>query len=675
MRAGIFLPPARPVPEFARASTERETMSEQKLSFQAEVSRLLEIVANSLYANKEIFLRELISNASDACDRLRYEALTQPELTAADPEYKITLSCDKKAKRVTVADNGIGMNRDELIENLGTIARSGTANFVRELEEKPEGVNLIGQFGVGFYSAFMVADKVEVASRKAGEEQGWSWVSDGHGEFTVSETEDAPARGTRVVLKLKKGQEEFLDPLRIERIVRTYSDHIAIPVVLIKDAKAGGAEAGRTEDEGEQTLNAASALWTRPKSEISEEQYKEFYHHVAHAFDEPWLRLHFKVEGVIEYSGLLYLPSTKPFDLFQPERKHGVKLYVRRVFITDDCEGLVPPYLRFLRGVIDSEDLPLNISRETLQTNPVLVKIRRAVIKRVLNELKKRAGKKPEEYATFWDNFGPVLKEGLYEDESQRETLIELARFASTRDGGTVGLADYVARMPEGQDAIYYISGQDVETLRKSPQIEGFAAKGVEVLLMSDPVDEFWLPVVREYQGKAFKSVTRGGAELDKIADAAKDGDAVAEDADADADTAGTDALIAFVKLALKDEVKDVRASERLTDSPVCLVADEGDMDMHLERLLKQHNQIDQASRRILEINPKHVLIRCLVAELGTRGAGAPDGADGEAAPLEEAARLLLDQARILEGEPLPDPSAFARRLSRLVARGFGPDS
>jgi len=636
-------------------------MSEQKLSFQAEVSRLLEIVANSLYANKEIFLRELISNASDACDRLRYEALTQPELTAADPEYKITLSCDKKAKQVTVADNGIGMNRDELIENLGTIARSGTANFVRELEEKPEGVNLIGQFGVGFYSAFMVADKVEVASRKAGEEQGWSWVSDGHGEFTVSETEDAPARGTRVVLKLKKGQEEFLDPLRIERIVRTYSDHIAIPVVLIKDAKAGGAEAGRTEDEGEQTLNAASALWTRPKSEISEEQYKEFYHHVAHAFDEPWLRLHFKVEGVIEYSGLLYLPSTKPFDLFQPERKHGVKLYVRRVFITDDCEGLVPPYLRFLRGVIDSEDLPLNISRETLQTNPVLVKIRRAVIKRVLNELKKRAGKKPEEYATFWDNFGPVLKEGLYEDESQRETLIELARFASTRDGGTVGLADYVARMPEGQDAIYYISGQDVETLRKSPQIEGFAAKGVEVLLMSDPVDEFWLPVVREYQGKAFKSVTRGGAELDKIADAAKDGDAVAEDADADADTAGTDALIAFVKLALKDEVKDVRASERLTDSPVCLVADEGDLDMHLERLLRQHKRIAEGASRILEINPKHPLIRVLAKLVGKKGA---------ADDLADAAHLLLDQARILEGEQPPDAAAFAQRLAGFMQKG-----
>ncbi len=660
-------------------------MSEQKLSFQAEVSRLLDIVAHSLYSNKEIFLRELISNASDACDRLRYAALTQPELTEADADYKITLASDAEAGTLTVADNGIGMNRDEMIENLGTIARSGTAAFVRDLEEKPEGVNLIGQFGVGFYSAFMVADTVEVLSRRAGESQGWRWVSDGRGDFTVAEVPDgdgagdgdkgsAPARGTRVVLKLKKGQEEFLDPARLERIVRTYSDHIAVPVTL-----ATGAEAGDAEEGGERVLNAASALWTRPKSEISEEQYKEFYHHVAHAFDEPWLRLHFKAEGVIEYSGLIYLPSAKPFDLFQPERKHGVKLYVRRIFITDDCEGLVPPYLRFLRGVIDSEDLPLNISREVLQTNPVLAKIRAAVAKRVLSEIKKQAEKNPEDYAAFWDNFGPVLKEGLYEDEGQRETLIELARFASTRasggDGGAVGLADYVARMPEGQEAIYYISGEDAATLRKSPQIEGFAAKGVEVLLMSDPVDEFWLPVVREYQGKAFKSVTRGGVDLDKIADAAKDGEEAAAENEGKAGP-GTDALIAFVKLALKDEVKDVRASERLTDSPVCLVADEGDMDMHLERLLKQHNQIDQASTRILEINPKHALIQRLAAELETQGAVAADAAEGDAPPpLEEAARLLLDQARILEGEPLPGPSAFAGRLSRLVARGFGLNS
>ena len=635
-----------------------ENMSEQKLSFQAEVSQLLDIVANSLYSNKEIFLRELISNASDACDRLRYAALTQPDLTGDDAEYKIALACDAKTRRVIVSDNGIGMNREELVENLGTIAHSGTAAFVHQLEDKPEGVNLIGRFGVGFYSAFMVAETVEVLSRKAGEAEGWRWASDGHGEFTISESEDAPARGTRITLELKKGQEEFLDPLRLERIVRTYSDHIAVPVVLAKDGV-------------EETLNAASALWTRPKSEISDEQYKEFYHHVAHAFDEPWLRLHFKAEGVIEYTGLLYVPSTKPFDLFQPERKHGVKLYVKRVFITDDCEGLVPPYLRFLRGIVDSEDLPLNINRETLQSNPVLAKIGNAVTKRTLNELKKKAKKAPEEYATFWSNFGGVLKEGLYEDEGRRETLFELVRFPSTRGGDGTSLADYLGRMPEGQDAIYYISGEDTESLRESPQLEGFAAKGVEVLFMTDPVDEFWLPAIAEYQGKPFKSVTRGGADLAKIADRAE-APAEADQADQAEAAPGIDTLVAFVKLALKDQVKDVRASERLTDSPVCLVADEGDMDMHLERLLKQHRQIDQTSRRILEINPRHSLIRRLSNELETKGtAGGETGTDGPGAPLEEAARLLLDQARILEGEPLPDPGAFARRLAMLVERGF----
>ena len=452
-------------------------MSEERLSFQAEVSRLLDIVANSLYSNKEIFLRELVSNASDACDRLRYAALTQPDLVADDPDYKITLAHDRKARTLTITDNGVGMNRDDLVENLGTIARSGTAAFMRQLEEKPDGVNLIGQFGVGFYSAFMVSDRVEVASRKAGETQGWSWVSDGQGEFTVAETEDAPARGVRITLKLKKGEDEYLDPARLRQIIKTYSDHIAIPVVI-------------DEDGTEETLNTASALWMRPKSEITDEQYKEFYHHVGHGFDDPWLRLHFKAEGVIEYAGLLFIPSAKPFDLFHPERRHGVKLYVKRVFITDDCEDLVPPYLRFLRGVVDSEDLPLNISREMLQNNPVLTKSRRAVVKRVLGELRKKADKAPEDYATFWSNFGPVLKEGLYEDNDQREALLELVRCSSTHGDAPTSLADYVARMAEGQDAIYYISGAEEAALRRSPQIEGFAAKGVEVLLLDDPVDE-----------------------------------------------------------------------------------------------------------------------------------------------------------------------------------------
>jgi molecular chaperone HtpG len=629
-------------------------MSEEKLSFQAEVARLLDIVANSLYSNKEIFLRELISNASDACDRLRYAALTEPELAAQDPEFRIRLSTDAKAHTLSVEDNGIGMSRDDLVENLGTIARSGTAAFVQQLEDKPEGVNLIGRFGVGFYSAFMVADRVEVTSRKAGEEAGWRWASDGRGEFTVGEADDAPARGTRIVLHLGKDGREYLDPMRLRQIVATYSDHIAIPVVL-------------GEGEGEETLNAASALWMRPKAEISDEQYREFYHHVAHAFDEPWLRVHFKAEGKIEYAGLLFVPSMAPLDLFHPERRHGVKLYVKRVLITDDCAELVPPYLRFLRGVVDSEDLPLNISREMLQANPVLTKIRAAVTKRVLDALNKKAKDGADDYTAFWGNFGPVLKEGLYEDEGQRKTLLGLARFASTRGEGLTSLADYVARMPEGQEAIYYIGGEDLGALRRSPQIEGFAAKGAEVLFMTDPVDEFWIPAVMDYEGKPFRSVTRGGADLDAIKTDKAEQEATADAPEQEGDV---DALVAFVKLALKDEVKDVRASQRLTDSPVCLVADEGDIDMHLERMLKQHKQLDHVSKRILEINPKHSLIRCLAARLGAEGGKALSGPDGRT-PLEEAAWLLFDQARILEGEPLPDPGAFARRLSALVERGL----
>ena len=625
-------------------------MAQEEMQFQAEVSRLLDIVAHSLYSEKEIFLRELISNASDACDRLRYAALTQPELVKEDSSFAVRLKADPTGKTLTILDNGIGMNREDLIENLGTIARSGTAAFVQQLESKQDGANLIGQFGVGFYSAYMVADKVEVSTRKAGECEGWSWSSDGQGAFTIAEDPEAPARGTRITLHLRKGEEEFLDAMRLRQIVSTYSDHIAIPVVL----------ESRKEDEPDETLNAASALWTRPKNEITEEQYKEFYHHVGHTFDDPWLRLHFKAEGMLEYTGLLFVPSSKPFDLFHPDRKTGIRLYVKRVFITDDCSELVPSYLRFLRGIVDTEDLPLNISRELLQNNPRLAKIRTALCKRVLGELKKKAEKAPEEYATFWETFGAVLKEGLYEDQAQRETLLELARFRSTQGEGLVSLADYLGRMKPGQEVIYTITGDDPEALARSPQLEGFAAKGVEVLLLSDPVDDFWLTSVPDYQGKAFKSVTRGGADLDKIAK--PEGETEDEESESDAPSPSLDALIAFVKLTLKDAVKDVRSSTRLTSSPVCLVADEGDLDMHLERLLKQQRQLDHSSARILEINPNHALIKALSGKVGDDGAGSL---------LEDAAWLLLDQARIIEGEPLPDAAAFSRRLSALVEKGL----
>ncbi|WP_395677670.1 molecular chaperone HtpG [Inquilinus sp.] len=614
--------------------------TDETLTFQAEVSRLLDIVAHSLYSQKEVFLRELISNASDACDRLRYAAITAPELSAGDADYRITLAADPAARTLTIADNGIGMGREELVGNLGTIARSGTRAFVETLSgDAKKDVGLIGQFGVGFYSAFMVSREVEVFSRKAGEAQGWRWVSDGKGAFTIGTADDV-ARGTRIVMHLSEGEDEFLEPLRLRQIVKTHSDHIAIPIVL------AGAD-GKAE-----TLNRASALWTRPKSEITADEYKEFYHHAAHAFDEPWLTAHWKAEGAIEYSSLLFVPSSPPFDLWEPERKHRVKLYVRRVFVTEAAEGLIPPYLRFLRGVIDSEDLPLNVSRELLQSNPTVAKIRQGVTKKVLAELGRKAKDDAEAYGTFWTSFGAVLKEGIYEDRDQRDALLPLLRFRSTKGEGLVSLEEYVGRMRPGQDEIWYITGDDAAALARSPQLEGFRARDIEVLLLTDPVDEFAVPSLNEFQGKAFKSATRGGADLSKV-------EASAEAPKPEAGE-GMDALVAALKLALADQVKDVRASQRLTDSAVCLVADEGDTDLHLERLLKQHRRVDSSSKRILEVNPGHPLIRRLVAR-----AAAQDPA------LEDCAFLLLDQARIIEGEPLPDPVAFSRRLAEALVRGL----
>jgi molecular chaperone HtpG len=621
----------------------QETTAETR-SFQAEVSRLLDIVAHSLYSEKEIFLRELISNASDACDRLRYAALTEPALAEGDADFRVVLTPVKSSRTLTIADNGIGMNHDELIENLGTIARSGTAAFVSQLTgDAKQDMSLIGQFGVGFYSAFMVADRVEVLSRKAGDSEGWRWVSDGKGSFTIEPAANVP-RGARITLQMREGDEDYLEPHRIRQIVKTYSDHIALPIVLADGNK-------------EETINSASALWTRPRAEITAEQYKEFYHHVGHGFDEPWLTLHAKAEGVLEYTFLLFVPSQKPFDLFDPERKPRLKLYVRRVFITDEGTELVPAYLRFVKGIIDSEDLPLNISREMLQSNPMVARIRQQLTRRVLTELSKKASEAPEEYARFWDNFGAVLKEGLYEDREQRETLLSLARFRSTGRDGLISLDDYVAAMRPGQEAIYTIAGENLDLLKKSPQIEGFRARGVEVLLLTDPIDEFWASAVGAFKEKPFKSATRGGIDLDKIAPT--EDQAAADKPEPPAKLAS---LIAIFKLALGDAVKDVRGSERLTDSAVCLVADEGDLDMHLERLLKQHRQLDTAAKRILELNPRHRLIERLAASVGEAGASEQ---------LSEFAWLLLDQARIVEGEQLPDPSAFARRLALLLERGL----
>jgi molecular chaperone HtpG len=613
----------------------------EKRSFQAEVSRLLDIVAHSLYSEKQIFLRELISNASDACDRLRYLALTEPKLIADGAEFRVVLTPDKEKRRLVVADNGIGMSHDELVENLGTIARSGTAHFMQQLSgDQRKDMTLIGQFGVGFYSAFMVAEKVEVLSRKAGEEQAWLWVSDGKGEYTV-EAAEKPTRGTTITLHLFPDAAEYAEGPRLRQIVKTYSDHVALPIVLVEDGK-------------ETTINTAAALWTRPKAEITTEQYREFYHHVAHSFDEPWLTLHAKAEGTFEYAMLLFVPGSKPFDLFDPQRKPRVKLYVRRVFITDDCPELVPSYLRFLRGIVDSEDLPLNVSREMLQNNPLLTKMRGQIAKRILGELAKKA--KEADYAAFWEKFGAVLKEGLYEDLEHREQLLPLIRCHSTAGDGLVALEDYVARMKPGQEAIYTITGDDLALLRKSPQLEGYRAKGVEVLLLTDPIDEFWMPAIGKFKDHPLKSVTRGAADLAKIAggEAPKKPETVREGA--------LSSLIALFKLTLGDAVKDVRSSDRLTDSPVCLIADEGDLDIHLERLLKQHRQLDRTAKRILELNPGHPLIARLAAEVDKEGA---------ADRLGDFAWLMLDQARILEGEQLPDPGAFAKRLANVLEKGF----
>jgi molecular chaperone HtpG len=618
-------------------------MAEEKRAFQAEVAKLLDIVVHSLYSNKEIFLRELVSNASDACDRLRYAAVTQPDLTAGDPDFRIRLIPDKDKGTLTIADNGIGMNKDDLVANLGTIARSGTAEFVRSLGgDSKQDVALIGQFGVGFYSAFMVAEAVSVRSRKAGEDSGWLWESKGEGEFTVSEAADA-ARGTTITLTLREDSKEFLDPQRLRGIIKRYSDHIAIPVILADGDK-------------DETVNAANALWTRPKSEITAEQYKEFYHHVAHAFDEPWLTIHYKAEGAIEYTGLLFVPASKPFDIFHPDRKQHVKLYVKRVFITDQVDDLLPPYLRFLRGVVDSQDLPLNVSRELLQHNPVLAKMKAGLVKRTLSELKKKAEDDAAGYTPFWEAFGAVLKEGLYEDWDRREDILPLCRFHTTHGDGWHTLEDVAGRMKEGQDAIYYVSGDDVAALKKSPQLEGFVAKGIEVLLLTDPIDEFWIPAVREYKGKPFRSVTEGGIDLSKVKGEDKPDQVQEPAAPADA----LEGLIKAIKETLGQAVADVRASERLTGSAVCLVAESGQMSIHLEKMLRAHRQLEHEFPRVLEINPRHPLIRGLADKVQAGGADIAD-----------VAHLLLDQARIVEGEPPADPAAFATRMAAVMTKGL----
>ena len=603
----------------------------EKIAFQAEVAKVLDIVIHSLYSNKEIFLRELISNGSDACDKLRYATLMHPELKGGN--YRLTITPDKKAGTLTITDNGIGMNKQDLIDHLGTIARSGSAEFLKSLSgDKQKDMAIIGQFGVGFYASFMVADKVTVRTHKAGEDTGWLWESTGAGEFTISEDKDAPL-GTSVILHLKKEDTEFLDGFRLRHLVKQYSDFVSLPIFLNENGK-------------EEAINSGTALWMRPKSEITPTQYKDFYQTIAHAFDTPWETLHFHAEGVIDYTALLFIPTEPPMNLFQPDKKENLSLYVNRVFISDEME-LLPYWLRFVAGVIDTKDLPLNVSREMLQQTPILTKIRQGLATKILNALKKRA-EKPEEYNTFWKSFGIVLKEGLYEPSAGRDEVAGLCRFYSTNSAELTTLKDYISRMKKEQKNIYYLTGSNLETLRSSPQLEGLTARGIEVLLLTDPIDEFWTNTYPEFDGHKFIPVQQAGAELEKIKPADTKGDALAKDK--------ADMLLQRMKSVLGDAVKEVKTTDRLTDSAVALTTGAGQMSLHLERLMRAHGQKTAFdSSRILEVNPRHPLIHKLADMIG-------DSAD-------DAIHLLYDQALLAEGEALPDPAAFNKRLITLMLK------
>ncbi len=623
-----------------------DTRAESRV-FEADVAKLLHLMVHSVYSDKSVFLRELISNAADACEKLRYEAIADPALLGDDPKPHITLAADPDSRTLSVEDNGIGMSREEMIEALGTIARSGTRAFLERVEaaKGSDGATLIGQFGIGFYSAFMVADRVDVFSRRAGSEEASLWSSDGKGTFTVAPVPlaAAPARGTRVVLHLMEDAKSYTERFTLERIVKEQSGHVPVPIAIVDKP---GAEPAEVAD--------GAALWTKPKSEIAAADYADFYRGLTGQFDEPALTVHFRAEGRHEYSALIFVPGSRPFDLFDPDRTGRVKLYVKRVFITDDAE-LLPRYLRFARGVVDSADLPLNVSREMIQESPILAAIKKGVTSRVLGDLEKLAEKEPESYDKIWDLFGPVLKEGLYEDFERRDALLALARFKTTASAGAWrSLKDYVAALKENQTAIYYLAGDDIARLENSPHLEGFRARGVEVLYLADPVDNFWVTSAPSFDGKPFKSVTQGAADLALIPRLdAKD------DAAPASDQAITD-FLAFLKTVLGEAVADVRVSDRLTDSAVCLVAAEHGPDRQLERLLAGAGRISSAAKPILEVNPRHQLV---VALAGLN--------DDQRAFKDDAAHLLFDEARVLDGERPADARGFSDRLARVLERGL----
>lgn len=679
----------------SKTKTEQDVATEEHIKFGAEVGKILHLMIHSLYANKDIFLRELISNASDACDKLRYLSITNPELTKNDPEFKIRITANNVKRTLTITDNGIGMNREDLIESIGTIASSGTQNFLKKLTgDNNKDLQLIGQFGVGFYSGFMVAEEMEVISHKAGEKETWLWKSKGEGEYTIKQLETHDFnRGTSVTLHLKFGEDDFLDKFRISNIVKTYSDHIAFPIELImpegqdeiklkKEARiTNGSGKEKNADDGVidveateiEVLNTASAIWMRPKSEVTEERYNEFYKQISHLYDKPWHIMHNKNEGVVEFTNLLYIPSSKPFDLFSQERKSKLKLYIKRVYIGSENIDLVPTYLRFIQGIVDSEDLPLNISRETLQHSHSLEKIRKAITKKVINELSAKMEKEYDNYLQFWNNFGAVLKEGLCEispTKEEKEKLLEICLFYSSLQNKLISLAEYITNMKEGQNTIFYLSSDSIEKAKNSPQLEGFIKHGVDVLLFTDPVDDFWVSMVHHFKDKEIKSVTRSGNELSKIINPKKADDVESEgegeEKDKDKKIAETEELddqnkelINHFKDILKDVVMDVKSSEKLVDSPVCLAAVEGAMDIRMERYFKEQRGFNPKFTRILEINLNHPIIAKIRDEIGKDDKNLAN----------ELILILFDQACIIEGEQVTDMVAFTKRINNLLEK------
>ena len=632
----------------AKDTTAKQTTQKESMPFQAEVKQLLQLMIHSLYSNKEIVLRELISNASDAADKLRFEAIANGALYDGDSELKIRIAFDKEARTVTISDNGIGMSRDEVIANIGTIAKSGTKEFFNALSgDQAKDANLIGQFGVGFYSAFIIADKVSLTTRRAGETEAVRWESAGEGDFTL-EVADKATRGTEVVLHLRDGEDEFLNDWKLKTIIRKYSDHITLPIVMKKSEWKEGEQVATDEDD---TVNKASALWARNKNDITEEEYQEFYKHVSHDFENPLSYTHSRVEGKQEYISLLYIPSKAPFDLYDRERRHGIKLYVKRVFIMEDAEKLMPQYLRFVRGVIDTADLPLNVSREILQSSRDVDAIKAGSVKKVLSLLEDMAENKAEDYAIFYKEFGRVLKEGPGEDAVNKDKIAGLLRFASTKadsDVQDVSLKDYIARMQAEQEAIYYITAESFAAAQHSPHLEIFRKKGIEVLLMSDRVDEWLLGSLTEFEGKKLQSIAKGDLDLGKLeSDTEKEIQKKIEEE--------AKSLVEKIKNALADQVKDVRVTHRLTDSPACLVSDAHDLSGNLARMLKAAGQNAPEAKPILEINPSHKLVKRLEGETAE-------------AVFADLALVLFDQALLAEGGTLNDPASFVKRMNSLIS-------